>query len=91
MRDSSGNKETSAGRKRMTLFADNESARAGMDEIQFVLSVWGLSVDAGRRKQFNEHRAMTQPKSKGFAVGPLLGDRTGYSLQEFGCGNFHDR
>ena len=61
-----------------------------MDEIQFVLSMRGLKVDPGRGKQLNEHRPMTQPESEGFAAGPLLGDRAGYSLQEFSGDDFHD-
>src|SRR4051812_7366721 len=61
-----------------------------MDEVQLVLSVWSLHVDASGCEQFNGHRAMPQPGDEGLAMGPLLRERTRDTLHEIGGGDLHD-
>lgn len=81
-------KEASAWLKDVAFPTDDQDARSGMNEVQLVLSVWGLWIGSCWRIQLDRHRTMLKSRSESFAQRPLVGNLTWNTQQKFRCSGF---
>ena len=60
----------------MTVIADNELARAFMDEVNLILFMRCLGIEADGCVILDRHGAMSKRNGESFTHGPLCGDGT---------------